>query len=98
MNHQPLDTPRRFVPAVIHGGAFGGTSLVDGLTAAGSCADLWSLDLGGDAAGWVEVGQAGIAPAPRANHDAVSLGGISLFPAGLVIAGRWPISGCSLVQ
>ena len=62
-------------PALIHDGASARTWLMDGLTEAGYTADLWSLDLGGDAPGWGELSPADIAPAPRASHDAAVLDG-----------------------
>ena len=62
-------------PALIHAEESARIWVIDGLTEGGYTADLWSLDLGGDALGWVEASQADIAPEPRASHDAAVLDG-----------------------
>ena len=62
-------------PAMIHTEESARITLVDGLTEVSTPADFWSLDPGGDAPGWVEASPGGIAPAPRASHDAAALHG-----------------------
>lgn len=86
-------------PALIHDDDSHGTWLVDGLTGNGYAADLWSLDLaaGGDAPGWVETSPAGIAPEPRASHDAAVLGGDVYLFGGFgnngALADFWLLTG-----
>jgi N-acetylneuraminic acid mutarotase len=94
----PAESPAaRSNPALIQNGDSGSIWVLDGLTAAGYTADLWSLDLGGDAPGWVEVSQANIAPAPRASHDAVILDGDVYLFGGFGDAGPladlWVLDG-----
>ena len=84
-------------PALIHDEASARTWVIDGLTEGGYTADLWMLDLGGDAPGWVELSPVDVAPAPRASHDAALLGGdIYLFggfgPEG-ALADFWRLEG-----
>ena len=62
-------------PALIRDDASGVVRLVDGLTEAGYAADLWTLELTGDAPVWSETAQASVAPEPRASHDAAILDG-----------------------
>lgn len=71
--------------------------LVDGLTEGGYAADLWMLDLGGDAPGWVEVSPADVVPAPRASHDAALLDGDVYLFGGFgdegALADFWRLEG-----
>ena len=62
-------------PALIRNDASGGIWLIDGLTEAGYAADLWALDLAGDAPRWSETAQSELVPEPRASHDAAILNG-----------------------
>jgi hypothetical protein len=77
----PLTSPAaRSNPALVRDDADGAIWLVDGLTEAGYTADLWALDLIGEAPAWVEQAQGSSVPEPRASHDAAYLdGGIYLF-------------------
>ncbi len=67
-------------PALVRDDADGAIRLVDGLTEAGYVADLWALDLTGEAPAWLETAQGSVVPEPRASHDATILDGdIYLF-------------------
>jgi hypothetical protein len=67
-------------PALVRDDADGAIWLVDGLTEAGYVADLWALDLTGEAPAWLETAQGSVVPEPRASHDATILDGdIYLF-------------------
>jgi Galactose oxidase, central domain/Kelch motif len=67
-------------PALVRDDANGVIWLIDGLTEAGYTADLWTLDLSGEAPAWIETSQGSVVPEPRASHDATILDGdIYLF-------------------
>ncbi len=67
-------------PALVRDDGSGAIWLIDGLTEGGYTADLWTLDAAGDAPDWSEAAQGGIAPEPRASHDAATLdGSVYLF-------------------
>ena len=71
----PTESPApRSNPALVRDEAAGTIWLVDGLTEAGYIADLWQLDLGGNAPRWGGVPQGASIPAARASHDATALG------------------------
>jgi hypothetical protein len=72
--------PARSNPALVRDDAKGMIRLIDGLTEAGYTADLWTLDLAGEAPAWVETAQGDVVPEPRASHDAtVEDGDVYLF-------------------
>jgi hypothetical protein len=67
-------------PALVPDVENGMVRLIDGLTEVGYTADLWTLDLTGEAPAWVETAQGSVVPEPRASHDATILDGdIYLF-------------------
>jgi hypothetical protein len=67
-------------PALVRDDASGVIRLIDGLTETRYTADLWTLDLAGEAPAWVETAQGSLVPEQRASHDATGLDGqIYLF-------------------
>jgi hypothetical protein len=70
-------------PALIRDDASGRILLMSGLTAEGYVADLWSLDLGGEAPAWTAIESGAAAPEARASHDATILDGDAYLFGGL---------------
>ena len=77
----PTSAPAaRSNPALIRDDASGRIWLMDGLTAEGYVADLWSLDLASNAPVWTAIASGADMPEARASHDATVLdGGVYLF-------------------
>jgi hypothetical protein len=94
----PAGSPAaRSNPALIRDDASGRIWLMDGLTEAGYAADLWTLDLTGDAPLWSQAAQGELVPQPRASHDATVLDGDVYLFGGFGDAGPladfWVLAG-----
>lgn len=94
----PASAPAgRSNPALIRDDASGRTWLMNGLTAEGYVADLWSLDLAGGTPVWTAAAAGGIAPEARASHDATILDGDAYLFGGFgnngALADLWVLTG-----
>ena len=84
-------------PALIRDDASGRIWLIDGLTAEGYVADLWSLEIAGEAPVWSALGVNALAPEARASHDVAILGGDAYLFGGFgnngALADLWVLAG-----
>lgn len=74
-------------PALVRDDASGAIWLIDGLTASGYTADLWTLDLATTTPAWSATPQGDFVPEPRASHDAAILNGTAYLFGGYGNAG-----------